>query len=81
MKQQSSIQAITALMQDAQNFKRTFHWRKTTVEVYSDYIETEYHITEAVRFNTESHANEWRMYACDNEIIFVLTYYYEDGIK
>lgn len=80
MKQQSLIKATLALLQDAQYYKLLFHWSKTTVEVYSDYIEAEYHITETLRSIPESHADEWRIYACNDEIIFILTYNYKDDI-
>lgn len=78
MKQKSSTQAFLALMQDAQNFKRTCHWRKTTIEIYSDYIDAEYRITDTIRSIPVNNADEWRMFASDDELVLVLTYYYED---
>lgn len=77
MKQKSSTQAVLALMQDAQQLKRVCGWRKTTVEFYSDYIDAESRITDTVRAIPEHRADEWRMYAHDNELYLVLTYYYE----
>lgn len=74
MKQKSSTQAVLALMQDAQQLKRVCGWRKTTVEFYSDYIDAEYRITDTIRAIPEHHADEWRMYAQDNELYLVLTY-------
>lgn len=78
MKQKSSTEAILALMQDAQQFKRVFHWRKAAVEMYSDYIETEYRESGTIRAIPENHADEWRIFASGDEIVIVFTYFYED---
>lgn len=80
MEKQSLIKATLAVLQDAQYYKLLFHWDKTTVEIYSNYIEAEYHITKPLRSIPESHANKWRIYACNDEIILVLTYDYKDDI-
>lgn len=78
MEKKTSTQAVITLMQDAQRFKRVCHWRKTTVEFYSDYIDAEYRISDTVRSIPENNADEWRMFAINDEIVLVLTYYFED---
>ena len=78
MKQKSSTDAILTMMQDAQQFKRVYQWRKASVEVYSDYIDAEYRESGTVRAIPENHADEWRMFASGDEIVFIFTYYYED---
>ena len=78
MKQKSSTEAILAMMQDAQQFKRVNHWRKAAVEMYSDYIDAEYRESETIRNIPENHADEWRIFASGDEIVIVFTYYYED---
>lgn len=78
MKQKSSTEAILALMQDAQQFKRVCQWRKAAVEVYSDYIEAEYRESGTIRAIPQNHADEWRIFASDDEIVIVFTYFYED---
>lgn len=78
MKQKSSTEAILALMQDAQQFKRVSHWRKAAVEIYSDYIDAEYRESGTIRAIPENHADEWRIFASGDEIVIVFTYYYED---
>lgn len=77
MKQKSSTQAILTLMQDAQSFKRVHDWRKPAIEFYSDYIEAEYRISHIIRAIPENKADELRMYAKDDDIILVFTYYYD----
>lgn len=77
MKQKTSTQAILALMQDAQSFKRIYHWRKAAVEIYSDYIEAEYRTSLTVREIPENKADEWRMFASGDELVIVFTYYYD----
>lgn len=77
MKQKSATQAILALMQDAQQLKRVCGWRKTTVEIYSDYIDAEYRITDTIRAIPQNRADEWRMFASNDEICLVLTYNYD----
>lgn len=78
MKQQSSTQAILAAMQDAQFLKKTSKFRKATIEFYSDYIDVEYRTSDTVRQIPENHADEWRIFASCDELVLVLTYYYED---
>lgn len=78
MKQKSSTEAILALMQDAQQFKRVSKWRKAAVEIYSDYIDAEYRESGTIRAIPENHADEWRIFASGDEIVIVFTYYYED---
>ena len=78
MKQKSSTEAILAMMQDAQQFKRVCQWRKARVEVYSDYIEAEYRESGTIRAIPQNHADEWRIYASGDEIVIVFTYFYED---
>ena len=78
MKYKSSTEAILALMQDAQQFKRDYEWRKPAVEFYSDYIDVEYRETATIRAIPENHADEWRIFASGDEIVIVFTYYYED---
>lgn len=78
MKYKNSTEAILALMQDAQQFKRVNQLRKPAVEFYSDYIEAEYRVTATIRDIPKNHADEWRMFASGDEIVFVFTYYYED---
>ena len=78
MKQKSSTEAILAMMQDAQQFKRVNRWRKAAVEMYSDYIDAEYRESETIRNIPENHADEWRIFASGDEIVIVFTYYYED---
>ena len=78
MKQKSSTEAILAMMQDAQQFKRVCQWRKASVEVYSDYIDAEYRESGTIRAIPQNHADEWRIYASGDEIVIVFTYYYED---
>lgn len=81
MKQQSSTQAILDVMQDAKFFKKTVKFRKATIEIYSDYIDVEYRTSDTVRQIPENHADEWRIFASCDELVLVLTYYYEDGIQ
>lgn len=76
MKQKSSTQAILAVMQDAQFLKKTAKFRKATIEIYSDYIDVEYRTTDTVRQIPDNHADEWRIFASDDKLVFVLTYYY-----
>lgn len=78
MSTKTSTQAILALMQDAQKFKRVQEWRKTTVEFYSDYIDAEYRIRGTLRAIPDNNADEWRMFASDDELVLVLTYYCEE---
>lgn len=78
MKQKSSTEAILAMMQDAQQFKRVYQWRKAAVEIYSDYIDAEYRVSSTIRAIPENHADEWRMFASGDDIVFVFSYYYED---
>lgn len=78
MKQKSSTEAILALMQDAQQFKRVSKWRKAAVEIYSNYIDAEYRESGTIRAIPENHADEWRIFASGDEIVIVFTYYYED---
>lgn len=78
MKQKSSTEAILAMMQDAQQFKRVYKWRKAAVEVYSDYIDAEYRESGTIRAIPQNHADEWRIFASGDEIVIVFTYYYED---
>ena len=76
MKQKSSTQAILAVMLDAQFLKKTTKFRKATIEFYSDYIDVEYRTTDTVRQIPENHADEWRIFASDGELVLVFTYYY-----
>lgn len=78
MKQKSSTEAILALMQDAQQFKRVCQWHKAAVEVYSDYIDAEYRESGTIRAIPQNHADEWRIFASGDEIVIVFTYYYGD---
>lgn len=78
MKQKSSTEAILAMMQDAQQFKRVCQWRKAAVEVYSDYIDAEYRESGTIRAIPQNHADEWRIFASGDEIVIVFTYSYED---
>ena len=78
MKQKSSTEAILALMQDAQQFKRVCNWRKAAVEVYSDYIDAEYRESGTIRAIPQNHADKWRIFASGDEIVIVFTYFYED---
>lgn len=78
MKQKKSTEAILTLMQDAQSFMRVYGWRKPTVKFYSDYMDVEYRVTDTIRAIPEHHADKWRMFASNDEIVFVLTYYYDD---
>ena len=78
MNQKNSTEAILTLMQDAQSFKRVYGWKKTTVVLNSDCIETEFRTTGTIHAIPESHADEWRMFASNDEIVFVFTYYYDD---
>ena len=78
MKQKSSTEAILAMMQDAQQFKRVYQWRKAAVEVYSDYIDAEYRESGTIRAIPQNHADKWRIFASGDEIVIVFTYYYED---
>lgn len=71
-------QAVLALTKDAQKCRRVQEWRKTTVEFYSDYIDAEYRIHGTLRAIPDNDADEWRMFASDNELVLVLTYYYEE---
>lgn len=81
MKQKNSTEAILTLMQDAQSFKRVYGWKKPTVEFYSDYMEAEFRTTDTIRAIPGSHADEWRMFASNDEIVIVFTYYYDDDQK
>lgn len=78
MKTKSSTQAVLALMMDAQRMKRIFKCGHSTVEFYSDYIDAEYRIHGTVREIPEHSADEWRMFASQDELVFVLTYYFEE---
>lgn len=78
MKQKSSTEAIHAMMQDAQQFKRVCNWRKAAVEVYSDYIDAEYRESNTIRAIPQNHADKWRIFASGDEIVIVFTYFYED---
>lgn len=57
MKQKSSTEAILAMMQDAQQFKRVCNWRKAAVEVYSDYIDAEYQQRKTLNLNYRISSN------------------------
>ena len=76
MKQKSSTQAIQSVMQDAQFLKKTAKFLKATIEFNSDYINVEYRTTDIVRQIPENHADEWRIFASCDELVLVLTYYY-----
>lgn len=78
MKYKNSTEAILALMQDAQQFKRVNQWRRAAVEIYSDYIDAEYRETGTIRTIPKNNADEWRIFASGDEIVIVFTYYYED---
>lgn len=80
MKQKSSTQAILTVMQDAQFLKKTCKFRKATIEFNSDYIDVEYRTSDTVRQIPENHADEWRIFADDNELVLVFTYYYNPEI-
>lgn len=80
MDKKTSTEAILTMMKDAQEFKRVYGWRKPTVEFYSDYMDVEYRVTDTIRAIPEHHADEWRMFASNDEIVFVLTYYYDDEL-
>ena len=80
MKQKSSTQAILAVMQDAQFLKKTCKFRKATIEFYSDYIDVEYRTSDTVRQIPENHADEWRIFASCDELVLVLTYYYDPDL-
>lgn len=78
MAKKTSTQAVLALMQDAQKFKREHEWLKTTVEFYSDYIDAEYRIHGTIRAIPDNEADGWRIFAIDDYLVLVLTYYYEE---
>ena len=80
MKQQSSTQAILAVMQDAQFLKKTCKFSKATIEYYNDYIDVEYRTSDTVRQIPENHADEWRIFASCDELVLVLTYYYNPDL-
>ena len=80
MKQQSSTDAILAVMQDAQQFKRVYLWRKAAIEIYSDYIDAEYRVSGTVRAIPVHHADSWRMFASGDELVIVFTYCYEEEV-
>lgn len=80
MKQKSSTQAILAIMQDAQFFKKTAKFRRATIEFNSDYIDVEYRTSDTVRQIPENHADEWRIFASCDELVLMLTYYYNTDL-
>lgn len=80
MKQQSSTQAILAVMQDAQFLKKTAKFRKATVEFFSDYIDVEYRTSDTVCQIPENHADEWRIFASCDELVLMFTYYYNPDL-
>ena len=80
MKQQSSTQAILTVIQDAQFFEKTCKFRKATIELYNDYIDVEYRTSDTVRHIPENHADEWRIFASCDELVLVLTYYYNPDL-
>ena len=75
MKEKSSTQAILTVFQDIQFLEKTCKFRKATIELYSDYIEVVYRTTDTVRQIPDNHADEWRIYASDDKLILVFTYY------
>ena len=76
MKELSFNEVTSLLAYDAKKLKLVCGWRKATIEIYSDYIDVEYRTTDSVHRIPENSANEWRMYAIHDELVFVLTYYY-----
>lgn len=77
MKRKSSTQAVLAFMQDAQQLKRVYGWCNPVVQFYSDYLDVEYRTYDIFRSIPEHHADEWRLFAYEGEIHFLLTYYYD----
>lgn len=80
MKQESSTQALLALMQDAQQLKRIYGWCNPVVQFYSDYFEVRYRTSDIFRDIPEHHADEWRMFASSDELCIVFTYNYDPDI-
>lgn len=80
MKQKSSTQAILTVIQDTQFLEKTCKFRKATIELNSDYIDVEYRTTNTVRQIPDNHADKWRIFASDNELVLVFTYYYNSEI-
>lgn len=78
MNKKSSTQAVLALMQDEQKFRQVKEWPHATVKFYSDYIDAEYHIRGTIRDIPDNNADEWRMYASDDVLVLVFTYYHEE---
>lgn len=80
METKSSTQAILTLMQDTQHFKRISMFSRHSVELYSDYMEAEFRTRNTVRSIPDNHADEWRIFASNDEIVFVFTYYYDPDL-
>lgn len=80
MKQKSSAEAMLTVMQDAQFFKKTCKFRKATIEIFSDYIAVEYRTSDTVSQIPDHHADEGRIFASCDELVLVLTYYYNPDI-
>ena len=78
MNKKDSTQAVHALMQDAQKFNRVQKWPHVIVKFYSDYIDAEYHIRGNLSDIPDNNADEWRLYASDDELVLVFTYYHEE---
>lgn len=78
MQTKSLTQAVLAHIKDAQMMKRIFKCGHASVEYYSDYIDAEYRIRGTLREIPEHSADEWRMFSSQDELVFVLTYYFEE---
>lgn len=78
MDKKSSTQAVLALMLDAQKFTRVQEWPHPIVKFYTDYIDAEYHIRDTLRNIPDNNADEWRMYASDDVLVLVFTYYHKE---
>ena len=81
MKQQSSTKAIQTVIKDTQFLEKTRKFRKATIELNSDYIDVEYRTTDTVRQIPDNHADKWRIFASDNELVLVFTYYYDPELE
>lgn len=77
MKKVSLNQALLSLAEDIQVLKRVHGWRKPQIEICADFIDVRYRTGDTIRSIPVNHADEWRMFACNDDLYLVFTYYYE----
>ena len=77
MKKKSLSQALLSLTEDIEQLKRVCGWCRPVIEIYSDYVDVDFRTGDTVRSIPCHHADEWRVFASNDDLHFVFTYYYD----